>query len=72
VLEGRRLWAVQSFPDQISRWRLSGDLSSGTSDGLITYPLFACPLTAVKFGNRLAVVNSHLDTGLPRRTRPTR
>jgi hypothetical protein len=70
VLDGRRLWAVQSFRNQISRWRLSGDLSSGTLDGVITDPLFRVPLTAVKFGNRLAVVNSHLDTGFPP-THPT-
>lgn len=65
VLEGRRLWAVQGFTDpaQISRWRLSDDLSRGWSDGEITNPNFAAPLTAAKFGNRLAVVNSHLDTG---------
>jgi hypothetical protein len=42
VLDGRRLWAVQSFRNQISRWRLSGDLSSGTLDGVITDPLFRC------------------------------
>jgi hypothetical protein len=68
VLDGRRLWAVQSFavPDQISRWRLSDDLTSGTPDGdPITDPQLHTPLTAEKFGDRLAVVNSHLDTGLP-------
>jgi sugar lactone lactonase YvrE len=65
VLDGRQLWAVQSFRNQISRWRLSDDLSSGTLDKVITDPLFRVPLTAVKFGNRLAVVNSHLDTGYP-------
>jgi len=65
VLEGRRLWAVQGFTDpaQISRWRLSDDLSRGWSDGAITDPNFAAPLTAARFGDRLAVVNSHLDTG---------
>jgi hypothetical protein len=64
VLDGRRLWAVQ-FNNRVSRWRLSDDLSSGTSDGLIKDPRFGAPVTAEKFGNRLAVVNSHLDTGLP-------
>jgi hypothetical protein len=44
--------------------RLPGQ-SSGTLDKVITDPLFRVPLTAVKFGNRLAVVNSHLDTGYP-------
>jgi hypothetical protein len=64
VLDGRRLWAVE-FNNRVSRWRLSDDLRSGTPDGVITDPLFGAPVTAEKFGNRLAVVNSHLDTGLP-------
>jgi hypothetical protein len=65
LLDDGRLWAVQSFRNQISRWRLSDDLSSGKLDKVITDPLFRVPLTAVRFGNRLAVVNSHLDTGYP-------
>lgn len=64
-LSGRQLWVVQSFYNQVSRWRLSADLTSGTADGVITDPAFQIPLTAAKFGDRLAVVNSHLDTGLP-------
>jgi hypothetical protein len=64
VLEGRRLWAVQ-FDDKVSRWQLTDDLSSGTLEKVITDPQFHAPLTAVKFGNRLAVVNSHLDSGIP-------
>ncbi|RSM86253.1 hypothetical protein DMH04_13840 [Kibdelosporangium aridum] len=64
VLEGRRLWAVQ-FANQVSRWQLSDDLTSGTADGVITDPRFAEPVTAAKFGDRLAVVNSHLSTGFP-------
>lgn len=63
--DGRRLWAVQSFQNQVSRWRLSDDLRSGTLEKVITDPGFRVPLTAAKFGNRLAVVNSHLDTGFP-------
>lgn len=68
VLDGRRLWAVQTFfQNKVSRWRLSGDLTSGTSDGEIMDPAFRIPLTAAKFGNRLAVTNSHFDTGVPPR-----
>ncbi len=70
VLDGRRLWVVQTIDNRISRWRLSGDLGRGTPVGVITDPEFHVPLTAAKFGNRLAVVNSHLDTGLPP-TNPT-
>jgi sugar lactone lactonase YvrE len=65
VLDGRRLWAVQNFSNQISQWRLSGDLASGTLDEVITSPAFAIPTTAARFGSRLAVINSHFDTGLP-------
>jgi sugar lactone lactonase YvrE len=70
VLDGRRLWVVQTFTNQISRWRLDRDLGSGTPDGVITDSEFRVPLTAARFGNRLAVVNSHLDTGYPP-THPT-
>jgi hypothetical protein len=62
--DGRRLWAVQ-FGNQVTRWRLTDDLTSGTLEKVITDPLFRAPLTAVKFGSRLAVVNSHLDSGIP-------
>lgn len=65
-----RLWATQTFGNQISRFRLSDDLRSGTLEKVITDPLFRVPLTSVKFGDRLAVVNSHLDTGYPP-TNPT-
>jgi sugar lactone lactonase YvrE len=65
LLDGERLWAVQTIRNKISRWRLNDDLSSGTLEKLITDPLFRVPLTAVKFGDRLAVTNSHLDTGFP-------
>jgi hypothetical protein len=63
-LQGHRLWAVE-FGNRISRWRLNSDFTHGDPDGAITDPAFGAPLTAKKFGNRLAVVNSHLDTGLP-------
>jgi hypothetical protein len=70
VLEGRRLWAVQ-FENKVSRWRLSDDLTSATADGVITDPRFHAPVTAAKFGDRLAVVNSHLDSGDFPPTSPT-
>ena len=64
VLRGRRLWAVQNT-DQVSRIRLSGDLSSGVVDKVITSDLFQTPSTAALFGSRLAVVNAKFDTGFP-------
>jgi len=68
--DGRRLWVAETFDNRISRWQLSADLSHGTFDGVIKDPAFGVPLATAKFGNQLAVVNSHLDTGIPP-TNPT-
>ena len=35
------------------------------ADGTITDPLFDQPVSAAKFGDRLAVVNSHIYSGYP-------
>lgn len=65
VLDGRLLWAVRNNDNKIARFRLSADLSSGTLEKEITSPAFAVPTTAALFGNRLAAVNGHFDTGFP-------
>jgi sugar lactone lactonase YvrE len=65
VLEGRRLWAVQNFSNQVSRVKLSADLTSGVITKVITSELFQTPSTAALFGNILAVVNAKFDTGFP-------
>ena len=65
VLLGRQLWAVQNFNNQVSRVRLSPDLTSGAIEEVITSDLFEVPATAARFGNRLAVVNAKFDTGFP-------
>jgi len=65
VVAGRRLWAVQNFTNQISRFQLSRDLSRGVLEKVITSPQFAVPTTAARFGHRLAAVNAHFDTGDP-------
>jgi len=67
VLEGRRLWVVQNWVNQVSRVRLSPDLTSGTLEGVITHDAFQFPTTAIPFDNQLAVVNAKADTGI----RPT-
>ena len=64
VLQGRRLWAVQNT-NQVTRIRLSADLTCGVVDEVITSDLFQVPTTAALFGNRLAVVNAKFDTGFP-------
>lgn len=65
VLRGHRIWAVQNFSNQVSRFELSPDLSSGTLEKVITSGLFETPTTAALFGEILAVVNAKFDTGLP-------
>src|SRR5919108_72493 len=65
VLQGRRLWAVQNFNNQVARVRLSPDLTSGVVEEVITSDLFQVPTTAALFGSRLAVVNAKFDTGIP-------
>jgi sugar lactone lactonase YvrE len=64
LLDGNQLWATQ-FGNRISRWQLSDHFGHGTLEKVITDPLFHAPLTSVKFGDQLAVVNSHLDTAFP-------
>ncbi|HWO66246.1 MAG TPA: hypothetical protein VNO31_40055, partial [Umezawaea sp.] len=63
VLEGRDLWVVQNWVNQVSRVRLDDDLTSGAVDAIITHDAFHFPTTAVPFGDRLAVVNAKADTG---------
>jgi hypothetical protein len=65
VLEGSRLWVVQSPSDQVTRIRFSPHLSSGVVEKVITRDLFQFPTTAARFGRRLAVVNAKFDTGIP-------
>jgi hypothetical protein len=65
VLDGRTVFAVQIGLGQIAQVRLSGDLSSGTVTKVITSELFAVPATVARFGDQLAAVNAHFDTGFP-------
>lgn len=58
------LTAVQNS-DQLSVWRLSCHLRSGTLRKVITSPLFEFPSTVARLGNRLAVANAKFDTGFP-------
>ncbi|MEO7836930.1 MAG: hypothetical protein ABIS21_04750 [Acidimicrobiales bacterium] len=65
LLEAGRLWAVQNFSNQVARIKLSGDLSSGVVEEIITNEAFQIPATAARFGSLLAVVNAKFDTGFP-------
>lgn len=65
LLEGGRLWAVQSFQNRVSRVDLAPDLRSGEVEAVVTSDRFQVPTTAARIGDRLAVVNSRFDTGVP-------
>ena len=58
LVKGRTLWAVQNMSNQISRLKLSGDLSSFTVEEVIKSEAFDIPTTVAKFGNTLAAVNA--------------
>jgi hypothetical protein len=58
LVKGRTLWAVQNMSNQISRVKLSRDLSSFTVEEVITSGHFDIPTTVAKFGNTLAAVNA--------------
>lgn len=69
LVEAGRLWAVQNFSNQITELRLSPDLLSATVQRVITNAdvdgAFHVPTTVARFGNVLATVNAHFDTGFP-------
>jgi sugar lactone lactonase YvrE len=65
ALEAGRLWAVQNLSNQVSQIRLRPDLTSGAVEEVITNDLFQVPTTTARFGSRLAVVNSKMNTGFP-------
>ncbi|MGW7274584.1 hypothetical protein ACWGH5_29185 [Streptomyces sp. NPDC054864] len=65
LLQGRDLWVVQNWADQVSRVRLSDDLRSGTVEAVITDEAFQFPTTAIPVGDdRIAVINAKSDTGI--------
>jgi sugar lactone lactonase YvrE len=63
VLAGNRLWVVHT--NEVTRLRLSADLTSAVVEEDITSDLFQTPSTAALFGDRLGVVNAKFDTGVP-------
>lgn len=65
LLEGRTLWAVRNFDNEIVQYQLAGDLQSGSQRATVTSPRLEVPTTVARFGDRLAAVNAKLDTGLP-------
>ena len=69
LLDGKTLYVVQNFLNQIAVIRLSADLESGRVVTHLTDSDFQIPTTIAEFGNRLYAVNSRFN--LPEADRPT-
>jgi sugar lactone lactonase YvrE len=69
LLDGHTIWVVQNFANQVAEIQLSPDLSTGRVVDQITNPdvrgRFRIPTTLAEHGDRLAIVNSRFDLGLP-------
>jgi sugar lactone lactonase YvrE len=62
LLQGKTLYVVQNFLNQIAVVELSPDLSSGTIVETITSTDFRVPTTIASFGNSLYAVNARFGT----------
>lgn len=62
LLDGKTLYVVQNFRNQIAVVRLSADLTSGTVVRHITDDDFRIPTTIAEFGRWLYAVNARFDT----------
>ncbi len=65
LYEAGRLWVAEPFLNQVTRLRLSPDLTSAVVDKVITSDLFQTPSTVAVHGSRLVAVNAKFDTGFP-------
>jgi sugar lactone lactonase YvrE len=61
VLDGKTLYVVQNFFNQIAVVHLTPDLSSGVVGSAITSPEFRIPTTAAEFGGTLYAVNARFN-----------
>jgi hypothetical protein len=61
LLQGKTLYVVQNFLNQIAVVELNSDFTAGTIVDTITSPSFGIPTTIARFGNSLYTVNSHFD-----------
>jgi hypothetical protein len=64
-LDGRTLWVVQNFANQLVKIQLSPNLSSGRIVATVTNSLFRVPTAVGEDGHRLALVNARFDLGFP-------
>lgn len=61
-LDGKTLYVVRNFLNQIAVVELDHDLSIGQVTGVITNPAFRIPTTVAEFGNALYAVNARFNT----------
>jgi len=62
LLQGKTLYVVQNFFNQISVVELNPDFTSGTIVDTITSSAFRIPTTIARFGSSLYAVNARFDT----------
>ena len=62
LLQGKTLYVVQNFLNQIAVVDLNPDFTAGNIVDTITSLSFGIPTTIARFGNALYAVNSHFDT----------
>jgi sugar lactone lactonase YvrE len=65
LLEGRTLYVVQNFLDQVAVVSLAPDLGSGVVTGHLTDSDFDVPTTIARFGSALYVVNARFNVADP-------
>jgi len=65
LLDGRTLWVVENFANQLVKLEMSPDLSRGRIVATTTDPLFRVPTGVAEDGHRLALINSRFDLGFP-------
>lgn len=63
--QGRTLYVVQNFLNQIAVVDLGGDATTGTVERVVKDPAFRIPTTVDRFGSRLYVVNARFGVADP-------
>ncbi|MBT8305942.1 MAG: hypothetical protein KJN85_03310, partial [Maribacter sp.] len=65
LLDGKILYVVQNFANQIAVVQMGNDFTSGTLIDAIVDPIFGIPSTIDDKGNNLYAVNAHFDLAPP-------
>ena len=65
VLNGKTLYVVQNYNNQISVIELNSEYEAGEIVNVITHPEFKVPATATLFGSNLYAVNARFDVAPP-------